>query len=552
MPRQVDKMKSAGTIAKQEDLRSRSNGREKLSSVPTVSHSDGFWPESTPEEQGIDTAKLLEMLTYYQNKHTRKPSVVIDSITIIRNGFLVADLYLNPLFPKDTKHVIHSCTKSIMSILIGIAIEQGYIEHVRVPVLNFLGNKLSGSYDKRLEALTIEDLLTMQTGLRSEDSYLYQWRGLFAMQATDDWVRHALTLPMDVDPGTRFDYSNISSFLLSAVLMASTGIDTLTFAKTHLFTPLGIEDVRWETSPLGIHIGWARMWLKPHDMAKIGMLYLQQGQWEGKQIISSDWVATSTRAHSYPERYRHFRKEGGRVDYLASVLLWLFTNLARPFAEGYGYQWWLDKNGMYAAIGVGGQYIMVVPDKALVVVFTSKLRGPDSFVPSRLLKKFIVPAVLSEVPLPPNEEAYTKLMAYATPPEIVRERQPVASLPSVATAISGAIYKLEPNQWRHTELSLTFAQDAPTASFAYRSDDKGEVRYEVGLDNVFRLTDSRADQYAAKGSWTTPTTFVIDYEQVGYSNTGQWRLSFAEDGVEVTEVGVTGEQQYRGKLVQTP
>lgn len=100
---------------------------------------------------------------------------------------IVADLYLNPLFPRDTKHVIHSCTKSIISILSGIAVARGYIERVEVPVLEIFEEKKISRGDSRLQALTLQDLLTMQTGLRSRDSYLYEWEGLFATQASDDW-----------------------------------------------------------------------------------------------------------------------------------------------------------------------------------------------------------------------------------------------------------------------------------------------------------------------------------------------------------------------------
>ena len=307
------------------------------------------WQYATPEEQGMDSLKLLEMINFYKERHAKDESLFIDSITIVRNGAIVADIYLNPLFPKETKHIIHSCTKSIMSALIGIAIEQGYIEDVSTPVLDILNDIKVTKKDARLARLTIADLLTMQTGLNSQDSYLYQWRGLFKMQETADWTNHILNLPMDVEPGVRFDYSNMSSFLLSAIITKATGMDTLSFANAALFAPLGIEDVQWEHSPQGIYIGWARMWLKPHDMAKIGLLYLQNGRWDNQQIIPEQWVQASTTTHSFPKKYRHILDENGQVDYRTSIGNWIFTKLLRPFSEGYGYQWWLDKRGIYAA-----------------------------------------------------------------------------------------------------------------------------------------------------------------------------------------------------------
>ena len=213
------------------------------------------WKMSTPEEQGMDPTKFLEMIEFYEKERSENEDIMIESITIVRNGYIVADIYLNPLFPKDAKHIIHSCTKSIMSALIGIAIEEGYIENVDVSVLNIFNDKNTEIIDERIKILTVKDLLTMQTGLHSQDSYLYQWRGLFEMQNTDDWIEYILNLPMEVAPGTRFDYSNTASFLLSAIITETTGMNTLSFAQKHLFNPLGIEDDKWERSPRGVYIG---------------------------------------------------------------------------------------------------------------------------------------------------------------------------------------------------------------------------------------------------------------------------------------------------------
>ncbi len=510
----------------------------------------GFWPTqswqtSSAAEQGIDAARLLRMVAHYTRRRARNTKVAIDSITIVRHGHLVADIYLNPYFPVDAMHVIHSCTKSIVSALIGIAIAQGHIESVDIPIVEFLGDRV-GQPKERVRALTVEHLLTMQTGLRSQDSYLYQWRGLFETMNTADWTRHVLQLPLDVEPGTRFDYSNLSSYLLSAILTAATGMDTLSFARQYLFAPLGIEAVRWERGPQGIYIGWARMWLKPHDMAKIGLLFLQQGRWENRQVLPAHWVSESTRARSFPKRYRHVLAQNGQVDYRATIGHWLFANLARPFADGYGYQWWLDKGGMYAAIGVGGQYIVVVPQRSLVVVFTSKLRGADSFYPARLLKKFILPAIVSDQAIRPDDAAEARLAAWSSPPEPVVVRKAVPPLPTVARQISGATYRLDANRWLHDNLRLAFGLDDAIADFSYDTQTGGTVRYRVGLDNVYRLSEVNGDTYAARGGWHSTNTFCLDVELVGYSNRDRWTLTFDEEGVQVEESGVTGDESYRG------
>ena len=507
------------------------------------------WQIAIPEEQGMDSAKLLEMVEFYREERSENEKISIDSITIVRNGYIVADIYLNPLFPKDTKHIIHSCTKSIMSALIGIAIAEGYIEGIDDLVLAILDDKNIENADARIKALTLKHLLAMQAGLRSQDSYLYQWKGLFKMQATDDWTEYVLDLPMEAEPGTRFDYSNMASFLLSAIITKTTGKDTLSFAQEHLFDPLEINDVQWEKSPQGIDIGWARMWLKPHDMAKIGLLYLQKGKWENQQIIPTRWVEESLTAHSFPKKYRYVYDEEGKVDRMASGGLWMFTNLARPFADGYGYQWWLDKSDMYSAVGNGGQYIMVVPKENLVVVFTSKLSGADSFLSAKMLDKYILPAIVSNEPITANKTAQHKLSLFSEPPSQAVKPKPVPELPTIARKISHETYSLDSNPWKYNNFKLIFDPQKDYAEFSYTAKEKDVVNYRVGLNGVHRLTETNNNTYAAVGSWTTPDTFVIDYELVGYSTRGKWVLTFDKQGIAVKEVGVTGIYNYGGKRI---
>jgi len=507
------------------------------------------WQISTPEEQGMDSARLLKMVEYYKTQHQKNEKISIDSITIVRNGYMVADIYLNPLFSKDTKHIIHSCTKSIMSALIGIAIEEGYIGGVDVLVIDIFDDKNIKNVDARIKTLTLKHLLAMQTGLHSQDSYLFQWKGLFKMQTTDDWTEYILNLPLEADPGSRFDYSNMASFLLSAIIKKTTGMDTLSFAREHLFNPLEIKDVQWEKSPMGIDIGWARMWLKPHDMAKIGLLYLQKGKWESQQIIPAQWVEESLMAHSFPKKYRYVYNEESKIDRMTSGGLWMFTNLARPFADGYGYQWWLDKSGMYSAVGFSGQFIMVVPKENLVVAFTSKLSGQDAFFPAKLLKKFILPSIASNELLPANQEAQKKLSSLSDAPSPIHEAKVVPELPEIARIISNITYSLDPNPWNYNNFKLVFDPEKDYAEFSYTAKENDIVHYRVGLDGVYRLTETNNSTYAAVGSWTSPNTFSIDCEIIGYSSKDKWNLTLEEDEILIEEIGVTGKYHYGGRRI---
>jgi hypothetical protein len=201
------------------------------------------------------------------------------------------------------------------------------------------------------------------------------------MTKSNDWTQYTLNLPMAQTPGEYFHYCNGVSHLLSAIVQESSGMKTLEFAKKYLFDPLGIKDVDWAESPEGTNNGFAGLRLQPKDMAKIGLLYLNQGKWENKQIISAQWIMASTRPY---------------ID-------------GRWNGEDYGYQWWINPAGYYSAVGKYGQAIYVIPDKNLVAVFTSHITGKDMYISGALLNEYILSAIASSAPLPPDPEENARL-----------------------------------------------------------------------------------------------------------------------------------------------
>lgn len=506
------------------------------------------WQTSTPEEQGMDSEKLLEMMRFYEEKRAENELFRIDSMTIIRNGYIVADIYPNPLYPTDSTHIMHSCTKSLMGALIGIAIEKGYLENVDVPICDIFADHGYQVTDERMKDVTVKHLLAMHTGIRTQDDIPHSYRGLFEVQATEDWVEAVLSLPLDVEPGVRFDYSNLASFMLGAVIQKTSGMDTLSFAREYLFDPLGIEEVQWERNPQGYYITWARMWLKPHDMAKIGLLWLQKGKWDETQIIPADWVKDSITPHSYPKNYHDILDENGEKDAEASQRNWVLQKFIKPYHDGYGYQIWLDRSGSFAAMGASGQYIIVSPEENLVVVFTSKLTGLDTFVPVRMFKKFILPAIISDEAITANEAVYDQLAQLLSPTELTVDRSAVPELPGIAMDISGVTYQMEKNDWRYDNFQLVFDPAWDYAEFNYTAKDGKEViNMLVGLDNVHRFADTNDRIYAAVGSWSAPNTFTVDYEVIGYSTQDRWNLTVTEDGISVEEINeLTGVKTYTG------
>lgn len=168
----------------------------------------GNWNITPPEEQGLRSDLLADMMA-----HIQAQSYHIESVSVVRNGRMVLDAYFWP-FPRGYKHNVYSCTKSILSALIGIAIDKGYIQHVDQPIKDFFPPELFAGLDAAKKDITLEHLLVMASGLQCRDSYRYGWRGLFEMRSSPDWAQYVLNLPMAATPGDTFVYCNGVSYLL--------------------------------------------------------------------------------------------------------------------------------------------------------------------------------------------------------------------------------------------------------------------------------------------------------------------------------------------------
>jgi CubicO group peptidase (beta-lactamase class C family) len=345
------------------------------------------WRTSTPEQQGMDSDLLAQMLQAIEDR-----GLNIHSVLVVRNGYIVTEAYYSS-FHQDTKHGLWSVTKSLVSALVGIAIDKGYIDGVDQPAVDCFPDLADAGGDARRRTMTLEHLLTMTSGLDWSDD-----KDIPTMAQGRDWPRYVLGRPMVEEPGIRFNYNSGNTHVLSAIIQDASGMDTLDFARKYLFDPLGISDVEWETDPSGIPIGGWGLQLRPRDLAKLGYLYLNEGAWDGQQIIPADWVRESTQKRVRVEEH------------------------LEPWDLHYGYGWWLHEFGAYAAHGRGGQFIFVIPDLDVVVVFTSWLPESEFVQPELLIRDFIVPAVISPtsaaMPIAAPTGEYTSTFAEdAAPPE---------------------------------------------------------------------------------------------------------------------------------------
>ena len=323
-------------------------------------NSDEYWSEIHPELIRMDSSVLDNMIEDVESNNYR-----VYSIVIIRNGFLVKEWYQIP-YDKNNIFQVYSVSKSVTSALIGIALEKGYINSLDEFVLDYFPDYDIANPSPLKDAMTIWHLLTMTTGLHWPEYYPYtDYRNPYNdWKASSDHVGFVLNRTMVAAPGTTFNYNTGASHLLSAIIQRATNMSTLNFAIKYLFGPLSIEDSRWYEDPQGVAGGGDNLFLKPRDMAKIGHLFLNEGNWEGNQIISKNWVRTSTSV---------MVNWGGPLDY--------------------GFQWWIaPEDDLYRALGYGGQQINVFHALDLIVVFTGMNLNFD--YASYLIYNYILPSVL--------------------------------------------------------------------------------------------------------------------------------------------------------------
>lgn len=310
---------------------------------------------------GLDTALLGEMIS----KIIDRTYPDVHSVLIIKDGKLVFEEYFYE-YGKDTLHELRSATKSFYSALTGIAIDKGYIKSINDPVLpNFPEYRFDNTSDL-LGQITIENLLTNQTGLDCDITNEVAAGDENKMHNSDDWVKFMLDLPMVDTPGGKGMYCSGNAIILGRIIEKQTQQPLTEFAEQHLFGPLGITKYQWHFKPdKSSAETFCQLNLRPRDLAKFGLLYLNKGKWNGDQVISTDWVEQSHSKHSVIQG----------VDY--------------------GYQWWikyLDADGVRyygkVAQGNGGQKIYVWEEINMVTVITGgnyNIQSPSDEIISRYI-----------------------------------------------------------------------------------------------------------------------------------------------------------------------
>jgi CubicO group peptidase (beta-lactamase class C family) len=459
------------------------------------------WRESLPEEQGVDSRSLVEML-----KFIRRGQIPVHSIVVVRHGYIVLDVSFYPYNP-DWPHDMASATKSVTSLLTGIAIDQGVIDSTQQTVRSLLPQYAKAFDSPARQKLTVQNLLTMTSGFNCnvDDGEM----ALRQMQESDDWAAFTLRLPIVSEPGSKFAYCSPNCHLLSVILSARTKQSEADFAKQNLFRPLRINEARWGSDPQGRTTGWGGLHLKPRDMARLGYLYLHDGSWGGRQIVSSAWVRSS-----------------------------IEPKVAVKPGVAYGYNWWINTAHtppIFEAEGRGGQRITVIRDKDAVIAFTGGGDNTDEFAP------FLLRSLESDGKLAKNPRANKQLQSLVRLAKQAPPPRSASQLPTKTYNISEKTLIFERNPLRLEAMTFHFAHGKDPRITLRLADETYDA--PIGTDNrpALSLSGPFGLPFATQCKWDANGHLVLDLDTVANINhyTIEMDLNVASPSAKINEV--TGE-----------
>ena len=474
------------------------------------------WRTASPESEGIDSGVLLELLAF-----AAREDPGVHSLLIVRRGNLVFDAAFYP-YDGDAPHDVASVTKSVTTTLLGVALQVRAHGRLDQPIVELL-HRDPVPLDRAKRAITLEHLAAMRSGLAC--GFAPGEPELIAMTRSSDWVGFALDLPMSDPPGQRFAYCSSGTHLLSAAITELTGESAADFAALRLFAPMGIVPGDWPRDRAGLNHGWGDLRLHPRDMAKLGLLMLHDGEWNGGRLLPVGWVTTATRSR-------------GAVG---------------TGSDGYGLGWWISSGefaGAFEARGRGGQRILVWPALDLVVVTTGAGFEPGVLVP------FLSRALRSEAALPENE-ARSRQLADALAAARAGPAAVPTSLPELAGRISGRTYAMEANPLGFERIGFDFQSDRGTLvlelSDAMGASAAGCFSLNLGLDGRYRVTNAGPRGYAValRAAWRAPSGLDLDYVEPDGSNAFVMHAEFEADRIRLSvrdRTGLYGEHVMMGRV----
>lgn len=352
---------------------------------------------SSPEEQGVSSQSILNFIEELEAK-----KIDMHSFMYLRHSKVIAEGWWKPYQPEYKKYV-YSMSKSFTSTAVGLAVAEGLL-NVNDRVVSFFPDELPEEIGENLAVLRVKDLLSMTSG--------HDFDTLMPILTpdSDHWVKAILSLPVNREPGTFFLYNTGATYLLSAIVQKVTGETVFDLLSERVFRPLDISDVTWDACPQGINCGGWGLSIRTEDIAKFGLLYLQKGVWNGKEILPAEWIEEAT-------IFPHPALTEDHID-------------EADWHQGYGYQFWGCQHEAYRADGAKGQFCVVMPGQDVVIAITSETEMMQVIMDQ--VWKHLFPA-MQDRPLPADLAALKSL------------RQKLSSL-NLAPTASGSIKKPKPAQ----------------------------------------------------------------------------------------------------------
>jgi CubicO group peptidase (beta-lactamase class C family) len=469
------------------------------------------WATSTPEEQGMDSTALAKLVSYGVGRS-------LDSLLIARHGRIVLDAYYAPYTP-DIPHIINSATKAVIGTLTAMTLKEGLLDSLDHRMLDFFGDRTIANVDDRKRAITIQTMLDMTSGMAwTEGVEGGRPDSLIEWERSRDAINFVLDRPMANAPGERFYYNTGNPQLLSAIISKLTGLSARDYAVTRLFRPLGIPAPNWRSVGPGLTQGGGGLFLLPRDAAKIGYLYLRDGEWDGQRLLPPGWV----------DRIRH-----------ATLDMHTTFDPALRYANFF---WVMSDRQVLMAVGDRCQLIMVFPTRDIVAVVTAR-----NYCPFGKIADDISGAVKSDTALP-SDSVGADLLASELHSIATEKPTAVGATPDVAAAISGKTYQFPGNTLLARSLTLNLTDPQPHYELQMLVPDPANPLRKftgpIGLDGLYRLGESTPlGVMAMKGTWQDSHTIAIELRLVGGDTDRTWLLSF--DG---TKASLRGKDRSGGDI----
>jgi CubicO group peptidase (beta-lactamase class C family) len=416
----------------------------------------GQLPRSTPEQEGVSSAGIIDFLNAADTS-----GVELHSFMFLRHGKVIAEGWWEPYGP-SYKHILYSASKTFTATAVGLAVSENKLK-ITDKVISFFPYSLPDTISDFMKEMTVRDLLMMSAGQDPEPS---------ARGTNADWMTKFISTTPVHKPGTVFMYNNMATFMLSAIVQQVVGEPIFDYLLPRIFKPLGIRGIDWDLTPQGINVGMIGLRLRTEDLAKFGQLLSNGGVWDKKQLIPKEWIAEAT---SFQIKNSNDPEEKRALS---------------DWAQGYCYQMWRGRNNTVRLDGMAGQFVVLIPDKDAIVVFTANASNTQKEL--NLMHDFLIPAIKSDKALPaaPAQLEEMKKLSEALS---IKPGFTATQSAGLDANIEGTEFMLSENS--HNIQSAYFAFNNGECTFAIKRDN-AISSIKAGLDD-WKMTNTAATSLLA-------------------------------------------------------